>query len=274
MGKFDGLLICSDLDGTLLRNDKTVSGENIDAINYFMENGGRFTFVTGRMYFYVTETFEKIKPNAPIGCNNGGGVYDFEKEEYVWHTEVDSFAAKELMKYVDKNMPHIGFNVNTLHKALFCKDNLAMKKFREITGLKAEFCDYNTLSEPIAKVVFGDLERKNILELSEVLKTHPYADRVGFINSEQSLCEILPKNVDKGTLIDRISHILNIEEKKTLAIGDFDNDIAMLKKAFLGIAVSNASKSAKKAADIITVSNEEHAIAQVIHDIENENIKI
>ena len=48
MGKFDGVLICTDLDGTLLRNDKSISADNKAAIDYFKAEGGRFTFVTGR----------------------------------------------------------------------------------------------------------------------------------------------------------------------------------------------------------------------------------
>ena len=274
MGKFDGILICTDLDGTLLRNDKSISKENLDAIEYFKANGGRFTFITGRMYFYSRETYEVVKPNAPIGCNNGGGVYDFEQEKYLWSIEVDKEAAKTLMEYIDENIPEVGFNVNTLHEALFCKDNDAMVRFRHLTNLENKTTDYKTLSEPIGKVVFADLDGENVEKTMKLLTEHPMADRVGFIHSERTLVEILPKGVDKGTLVMKIAEILNINKKKTMAIGDFDNDISMLKAAKVGIAVSNASENAKAAADLITVSNEEHAIAKVISDIENDVIKI
>lgn len=274
MGKFDGILICTDLDGTLLKKDKTVSKENLDAIEYFKANGGRFTFITGRMYFYSRETYEIVKPNAPIGCNNGGGVYDFEQEKYLWSIEVDKEAAKTLMEYIDENIPEVGFNVNTLHEALFCKDNDAMVRFRHLTNLENKTTDYKTLSEPIGKVVFADLDGENVEKTMKLLTEHPMADKVGFIHSERTLVEILPKGVDKGTLVMKISEILNINKNKTIAIGDFDNDISMLKAAKVGIAVSNASENAKAAADLITVSNEEHAIAKVISDIENDVIKI
>ena len=49
MGKFDGILICTDLDGTLYKNDKTISEKNKAAIEYFKREGGSFTFVTGRL---------------------------------------------------------------------------------------------------------------------------------------------------------------------------------------------------------------------------------
>ena len=49
MGKFDGILICTDLDGTLINSSEKVSKENLDAIEYFKANGGLFTFVTGRL---------------------------------------------------------------------------------------------------------------------------------------------------------------------------------------------------------------------------------
>ena len=66
MKKFEGILLCTDLDGTLLRNDKSISRENLDAINYFMSEGGYFTFITGRMPYtssniYKTRRFRRIQ---------------------------------------------------------------------------------------------------------------------------------------------------------------------------------------------------------------------
>ena len=61
---------------------------------------------------------------------------------------------------------------------------------------------------------------------------------------------------------------------KTIAVGDYNNDISMFKAAGIGIAVSNACKEALDAADYITVSNEEHAIARVICDLESGEYQI
>ena len=84
MKKFNGILIATDLDGTLLRKDKSVSDENKKAIEYFKENGGYFTIITGRPMAVNHAICEEVNPNAPIGCLNGGGIYDLQKNEYLW----------------------------------------------------------------------------------------------------------------------------------------------------------------------------------------------
>ena len=90
MKQFDGVLICTDLDGTLLKNDKTISDENVKAIEFFKENGGLFTFVTGRVPVTVDNICKMINPNISIGCVNGGGVYNYEEKEYQWLCALDS----------------------------------------------------------------------------------------------------------------------------------------------------------------------------------------
>ena len=82
MGRFDGVLVCTDLDGTLFRNDKTVSRENREAIEYYKSEGGAFTFITGRIPCYADTAYAAVSPNVPYGCVNGGGVYEV-KHEYV-----------------------------------------------------------------------------------------------------------------------------------------------------------------------------------------------
>lgn len=84
MNKFKGILLCTDLDGTLVSDDQSISRENIDAIEYFKSEGGAFTFVTGRMPFFAKSICNAIMPNVPFVCINGGGIYDPFKDEYVW----------------------------------------------------------------------------------------------------------------------------------------------------------------------------------------------
>ena len=267
MGKFDGILFCTDLDGTLLRNDKTVSKENLEAIEYFKREGGYFTFVTGRMPFYVNAIYKAIKPNVPFGCNNGGGIYDKVNEEYIWTSTMPD-GVFDLIDSVGEALPEVGIQVNTFYKTYFCRNNDTMQYFRDVTGLPNLTCEYRDIREPLAKIIFGSEKNDEILEIEKVLRSHKRADDFDFIRSERALFEILPRGINKGVVIKKLSEHLGIDKKRTIAIGDYNNDVAMLREAGVGIAVANACPEALAVADLVTVSNEEHAIAKVISDIE------
>lgn len=266
MKKFEGMLICTDLDGTLLRRDGSISLENLDAIEYFKSEGGLFTFITGRMPFFVSRMLEAVAPNAPIGCINGGGLFDHRAGKYVWTQEL-SPACLSLVAAVEKEMPDVGFQVNLFDRIYFCHENPTMERFRHATGVPNLTCCIDEIREPIAKIVFGHNDAERIATLEKFLRSLPGAENFGFVRSEHTLFEILPLGIHKGTVLERLVEFLHLDPKRTVALGDYNNDIGMLKTAGVGVAVANASPEAKAAADLVTVSNEEHAIAKVIEDL-------
>ncbi len=267
MKEFEGILITTDLDGTLLRDDKTISKENLDAIEYFKKNGGKFTFITGRPTVIVGDLYNTVKPNAPIGCFNGGGIYDMVKGEYLWMVELPREALR-LVEHVDKVFPQMSIQVCGFENCYFCKMNSSMINHLKTGGFPDIRCHYTEVQEPIAKVLFADEKEENLFKLRDILNTHPEAYKYDFIRSDPEYYEILPKGMSKGLLVTKLAEILGVDKKKTIAIGDNDNDASMLKSAAVGIAVSNASKAAKEAADIITVSNNENALAKIINDLQ------
>lgn len=273
MKKFEGLLICTDLDGTLLRSDKSISKENLEAIEHFKAEGGLFTFITGRMPCTSGDIYNVVHPNAPFGCINGGGIYDHRTSSYIWTLPISNEAI-ELAEYAAEMIPEIGYQANTFDRIYFCRENSAMEHFRKVTNTPNVFCRGEDIKEPIAKIVFGDADTENINRLAEVLAFHPLAQKFDFIRSEHHLYEILPKGSNKGTLLPRLAAHLGISMEKTVAIGDYNNDINMLKTAKIGVAVANAHPDVKEIADYITVSNEEHAIAKIIWDIESGALKM
>ncbi len=271
MKKFEGILLCTDLDGTLLNNRRAVSENNLNAIEYFKSEGGIFTFITGRMPFFVHKLYETVRPNAPIGCINGGGIYDFENKEYIWTQEL-SKSVTDLVEYVENAMPEIGIQVNTFERIYFWKDNLAMEYFRKATGVPHVVRHYKEVDEPFAKILFADTNADHISKLAEILHAHPRAHEFDFIRSEHTLYEILPKGINKGTVLPKLSKYLGIDMANTVAAGDYNNDIQMLRTAGLGFAVANATPEAKAAADRITVSNEEDAIAKIIEELAEQKL--
>ncbi len=273
MKKFEGILLCTDLDGTLLRSDKSISKENLEAIDYFQSNGGRFTFVTGRVPTAARAVYEAVRPNAPIGCFNGGGVYDFEADAFLHFSELpeESIVLAEL---VDRALPEIGIQLNTARNVYFCKDNPAQRDFRAITGLPYKVCSYRNRSEDVGKMIFLHREDAMLERLAALLSSHPLAKHFDFIRSERTIYEILPKGASKGAALPRIAEYCGVDMKRTIAVGDYDNDVSMLSAAGIGIAVENASEAAKRAADLCTVSNEAHAIAKIIAALDRGDIRI
>ncbi len=267
MGRFDGILLCTDLDGTLYRNDGTVSKENREAIDYFKREGGAFTFITGRMPYYAGGAYRAACPNVPFGCINGGGVYDGEAARYVWTCEMPK-TVMDLVEYIEKKLPQLGIQVVCFERTYFAKENGTMENFRRITDLPNLVCHYRDVTEPVAKILFGSDYNEEILALEREIKSHPLAAQFDFIRSERTLFEILPKGIHKGVALAKLIEHMGVDPKRTIGIGDYDNDVGMFQTAGLGIAVSNASPAALAAADLVTVSNEEHAIARVICDLE------
>lgn len=268
MGKFDGILICTDLDGTLLNSKREVSKENRNAIEYFKREGGHFTFVTGRMHYYANNAYRNVNPNAPVGCNNGGAVYDFVEHRYLRVQTMDA-CVSELLVDIDRELPQIGFILCGLETPYFCKHNAVTLKVLKNLNLTDQSCDFRHPNEPIAKILTGINTEEDAEQIARFVKKHPLAEHFSFVRSERTLFEILPKDTHKGLAVLGIAEHLGIDPARTVAIGDYDNDVGMLRTAGVGIAVANASPLALEAASYVTVSNNEHPIAHIVRNIED-----
>lgn len=274
MKRFEGILICTDLDGTLLNSNRAVSHENREAIEYFKREGGLFTFVTGRPASCVSDIYNAACPNAPFGCFNGGGLYDGEAKRYVWTREI-SRDVLELAEYVAAHVPGIGIQINTFDHIYFYRENASMVWFREITGVPyLPIENLYDIKEPLAKIVFGDRDPAHIEAAMELLSAHPRAAEFDYVRSEKTLFEILPKDGNKSVVLPRLAEHVGIPMSHLIAVGDYSNDLEMLMAAGIGVAVANALPAVKAVADRVTVSNDEHAIAQIIADIEKGELKV
>lgn len=273
MKKFENILICTDLDGTLLNSKREISRKNIEATEYFKSEGGFFTFITGRMPSCALDICDTINPNVPFGCINGGGLYDRRTNKYINTVEL-SKEVIPLVEFVDKEFPSVGIQVDTFENIYFSKDSGGMEFFREVTGMPNIVRHYREVDEPFAKIVFGDTDLDAMARLKVALESHPLAGNFTFTRTEKFLYEILPGGMNKAHALKNLCKHLNIPKARSIALGDYDNDTEMLKSAGIGIAVANATAAAKGAADLITVSCDEDAIARVIYDLAEGKIAV
>lgn len=263
MGKFDGILICSDLDDTLLTSDKRVSAENMQAIDYFMSEGGTFTFATGRIPYGAKLMLQYIKPNAPMVCFNGAGIYDFKKDALIWHETLDKKAV-EVVEYVEQHCPFSGIEVCTADKLYFCKMNEVVAHHKIMEHLPDNDADYHDISEDWLKVLF--MQKTDEVDIvRKILAESPYADDYSFIQSSPNYYELLPKTSSKGNAALQLAKMLRISPERVIGVGDNENDLALVQQAGVGVAVANALDCVKEAADFITVDNNSHAISAIIY---------
>ena len=271
MGKFDGILICSDLDETLLDTDKNISEENKTAIEYFMAEGGKFTFSTGRVPHGAKLALRYVVPNIPMICFNGAAIYDFNNDKIIWERFVDKDAA-QVVEFVQDNLPQAGIEVCTNDKTYYTRTNRLTREHSQIEQLPEIMAEHTAVTEPWKKVIFM-VEVEDMPTLRKMIADSEYADRYTFIQSYKHYYELLPKNSGKGEAMLELAQIVGIDKKYTLGIGDNENDLSLIKLAGVGVAVANAEKKVRDAADYITVDNNNHALAAVIRGIEKGRIK-
>jgi hypothetical protein len=123
------------------------------------------------------------------------------------------------------------------------------------------------LDKEWTKVMLYHTDRALLESCAAKLKDFSLTERTNHFLSSPWYLEIVEKGVSKGSMLDLIREMPKFRGKKIFAAGDFENDIEMLKKADVGIAPKNAEPAAKEAADIVSVDNNHHLMAEIIKNI-------
>lgn len=254
MGKYDNVLICSDLDGTLLRSDGTLSDENREAIDRFCDEGGKFCISTGRLPSHLLKFFPKEFFKSPVICCNGACIYDY-MEDRVLYSRPLSDKKHEIYNFLEKNSSHI------IRTTIFVELKLnACEGFKENAAWIKD-----TLCNTVYKMVLSIDSPEAAIELRDKL-TQKFGEFFNFSRSWDTGVEILDISATKGHTINHLKNILG-GSCTTICVGDYENDITMIQAADIGCAVKNAVPQLKEAADRIMCSNDEHAIKYIVENI-------
>ena len=257
----------SDLDGTLLCTDKSISAKNLEAIAHFEAEGGLFSFVTGRPPIAMSPVLEQLRPKIPFGCLNGGGVYDHENQRFIERTLL-SREAFSLVEYVEKVIPTAGFEFVTFETSYLYRSNSVTEELRRFERLPDNYVDSFDIPGNLCKILIGETSER-MPALMEAMRVHPDSEKYTMLRTAEEYYEIMPRGCHKGKSLLALAKHLKIDISKTIAVGDNSNDAAMLSVAGLGIAVANANEDAKAAADVtLTVTNDEGAIANIVERLE------
>ncbi len=255
MKKFEGVLIVSDFDGTIAC-DGRCSAENADAIRRFTEGGGLFTLCTGRNPAFIVETAREIGCNTLLGAYNGAILYDLFEDRIVSLKDI-GVKAEEYYNIVLSRFPiHRRTSVGHRSDMTFFTDGPVEKDF------------FRTIDEPICKIVFHQ-EPELTLQMMDDLQGR---DDFDVYSSADFMVEMMPKGINKGYFVREMRRRLSDRVHTTIAIGDYNNDVPMIRAADVGIAVTDGHPDAIASADLMAPPVERHTMAWLIDQLERDNI--
>ena len=258
-------LIVVDMDGTLLDENKNISHRCQEDIKKLKEKGKKIVLATGRpldgVLRYV-ELLDLFDEDDYIVTYNGALVQSTKKGHVLLNKPLSLDSYKELYD-VSKQL---GVNIHALTDS-----SVLTPKNNQYTGVESSINQIPTIEGPIEelddsiniiKVMFIDDPKK----LDAILEHIPgwVKEKYTIVRSAAIFLEFLDKSVNKGVGVSVIADRLGIKPEEVICVGDEGNDLAMIQYAGLGVAMGNATKEIKAAADYITFTNEEDGVAEVI----------
>lgn len=255
MGRFDGILICSDLDGTVAVGTE-VPERNLQAIRYFQSEGGRFSLFTGRVAGYE-EQFP-FRSNAPIVTENGARIYDPESRRTLWTFPLDGCGM--LLEWLDKS-PILKGKITC---SLCFTDALEMVMAGELVDA---FLKHTT--GDLLKVVCRHVEPETSALLLQKEAQETFGSRYNVNRSWATGVEFISPLGGKGNCLKHLKTLLE-DVHTAIAVGDFENDLSMLLAADRGFAPSNALPQVREAAEQILCDCRQGAIGDLIERLDHE----
>lgn len=265
-------LIAVDLDGTLLNSKKELPQGNIDAIRWAVSQGVEVAFATGRIGSELDDLVCALPEVRYSLQSNGAIVVDMKKNTLI-HSQMMSM--KEACGIYDMLKDF------TMMFELFGRDILAVDEIclRDLdaygVGYIADLIHHSRVGiphfdyyihhrqEPVGKVniFFPTTEMRD--QALERVKHLPYE----ITYQEPTNLEFNVRHANKGTGLEQLANYLHLKQSEVMAIGDNNNDLAMLAYAGCAVAMANAKEEAKQLADVIAPSNDDCGVAQVIYQM-------
>lgn len=259
-------LVALDMDGTLLKKDKSISPRTLKAIMGARDKGVKIVLATGRpvkgIHSYLNYLGLDNDDDYAV-TYNGSAVQTGKSGKILF----ERFMSGSDLHYIYSLSQKFGVNFHAFDgegNLLTPKPNQYTDVEASINKIEAKIMDMSQVKpeDKIIKVMIVDDAKK----LDEVYKQLPEDIFVKYsvMRSAPIFLEFLNPTINKGLGVSFLSDELGIKREEVIAIGDAGNDIDMIKYAGLGVAMGNAFPEVKEAADYITVTNEEDGVAEVI----------
>ena len=242
MGIFSDVLLTVDFDRTLTAPDSTIPQRNLEAIRFFMENGGAFTVNTGRSV-PMTKVFRDVVPvNAPLLLYNGSAAYDLEEGKLsfchtidmdMWetvHTCMELFP--DLTVEVQATDAHYRFTEHPMWDA-FSDNNQCARGFAQPGDDLGPFMKFTLYGEirdvTVAHLFEGSQEERERMDRAEQLLNERFGDKCEVFRAATRIIDVHAKGVSKARSARELQARLG--RKILVCAGDGNNDLSMMRDA-------------------------------------------
>lgn len=270
MGRFDGVIIVSDIDGTFLGKDGRLVPENMEAIEYFKRNGGSFTVATGRESFLIHEVIPQLEQvcNIPMIACNGAYIYDAQKREIVLEEFLPEPDISRAVDSARARFPGVTMRIS-------CGGEFLIDQPFPIVLKEFDYCPERVRVLPYErtphgcwhKVVFEGTAK----EMQKVREELDASNTGGYVNlyAIPEILEMQSVRGTKGAMLAPLKRLIGRPDASLYAIGDYENDVEMLEKADFRATPANGLERLKQMPGMIQVCHhDEGAIADLIRHIE------
>lgn len=262
-------ILFTDLDGTLLDDNKQIPIENCEAIEKLIADGHKIVLTTGRALPSAVHQAELLSLTFD-GCYviafNGGEIYDVYNRKTLYKNRIPMDTVLKIFHLCEQH--HVHVQTYDDHYVISRHLNDALKRYcREIVCEHRIVDDVEkALEKEPSKLLLLDYENHDILVKMQTLILESSGDILDAFFSSEGLLEVVPKGTNKGIAVQQLCKILEIPLENSVAAGDGMNDIPMLTDSHIGAAMLNASDEVKAVADYITsVDNNHGGVAEIIH---------
>ena len=264
-------LIVLDLDGTLTNSKKEITSRNREILIRAQEQGIRLVLASGRPTYGIVPLANELRMNEFGGfilSYNGGEIINWETEELIY----DNVLPNDVI-------PILYECARTHHLSILTYDGaeIVTENSQDPYVLKEAFLNKMTVREtndfltditlPVAKcLIVGDPQKLIQVESELCIRLQ---GRINVFRSEPYFLELVPQGIDKALSLAVLLKEIDVSREEMIAIGDGYNDLSMIKLAGMGIAMGNAQEPVKKAAKLITLTNDEDGVAVAIRQLLN-----
>lgn len=242
MGIFSDVLLTVDFDRTLTAPDSTIPARNLEAIAYFMENGGAFTVNTGRSIPMYSRVRDLVPVNAPLLLYNGSAAFDKEKGEFTFAHKID-LDWRETIRKAQELFPDCAVELQSTDKHYLFTEHDMWRDFCIHEQCPWGYANFETDYGPFLKfTLYGEIRDITVAHLysgtpeefarmDEVERglMEAFGDKCEVFRAANRIIDVHAKGVSKARSARQLQRELG--KKWLVCVGDGENDVSMLKEA-------------------------------------------